>query len=266
MTKPRPTSGMASSAIKHWIFLRGLSREHAHWGDFIQRCEIELDWHCYTLDLPGFGSEHQRPSPITIAEIRQDVQSRLPKELNSNKQPIGIIALSLGGMVALDWLANDPENIYEAILIGTSSADCGLSKRLKFNAIPSTLHALFAMTARKQEQAILTMVSNNRHRHAEVLDLWCRIRELRPTKKQNVIRQLIAASRFNSPSAQSLNNIKGHFISSRADRMVSFQCSEYLAKKYHWPLTLHNTAGHDLPIDDADWLIHTLKSISGQTC
>jgi hypothetical protein len=43
--------------------------------------------------------------------------------------------------------------------------------------------------------------------------------------------------------------------------MVSYQCSAYLADKYQWPLTLNNTAGHDLPIDDAAWLIRVFKTI-----
>jgi hypothetical protein len=41
--------------------------------------------------------------------------------------------------------------------------------------------------------------------------------------------------------------------------MVSYQCSEYLAAKYRWPLVLHNSAGHDLPIDDPAWLIEVFK-------
>jgi pimeloyl-[acyl-carrier protein] methyl ester esterase len=248
------------SEIEHWVFLRGLSREHAHWGDFIQRCEAELGWQCYCIDLPGFGSEHQRTSPTSIPDVRRDVQQRLPAEIIASKKPFGIVALSLGGMVTLDWLASSPHDIAKAIFISTSSADCGLFKRLKPSAIPATLRALFSLSVRQQESAALGMVSNNNSRHSELLEQWCNIRERRPVRKRNVIYQLIAASRFHSPPADSLINTKCHVISSRADRMVSYQCSEYLASKYHWPLTLHDTAGHDLPIDDADWVIKSLAS------
>lgn len=263
MTALDTAQGRYTPAIKHWIFLRGLSREQAHWGDFIQRCEAELGWCCHAIDLPGFGSEHQRPSPLTIADIRRDVQQRLPQDIIASGQAFGVVALSLGGMVALDWLAAAPKDIAKAIFISSSSADCGLFKRIKPSAIPTTARALLATSHPSQERAILKMVSNNKAQHAELLDQWCRIRALRPASKRNVLRQLIAASTFKSPPATSIYNAKGHFISSRADRMVSYQCSEYLAKKYHCWLTLHNTAGHDLPIDDAAWLIGVFKTIQG---
>jgi pimeloyl-[acyl-carrier protein] methyl ester esterase len=249
--------------IKHWVFLRGLGREQAHWGDFIQRCEAELGWHCHAIDLPGFGSEHQRPSPLTIADIRRDVQQRLPQYIANTGQAFGVVALSLGGMVALDWLAMAPQDIAKAIFINSSSADCGLLQRIKPGAITATVHALLATSHATQESAILKMVSNNKTQHAELLGQWCHIRQLRPSTKRNVLRQLIAASQFKSPSVASIANAKGHFISSRADRMVSYKCSEYLANKYHCWLTLHSTAGHDLPIDDAAWLIGVFKTIQG---
>jgi pimeloyl-[acyl-carrier protein] methyl ester esterase len=249
--------------IKHWVFLRGLGREQAHWGDFIQRCEAELGWHCHAIDLPGFGSEHQRPSPLTIADIRRDVQQRLPQYIANTGQAFGVVALSLGGMVALDWLAMAPQDIAKAIFINSSSADCGLLQRIKPGAITATAHALLATSHATQESAILKMVSNNKTQHAELLGQWCHIRQLRPSTKRNVLRQLIAASQFKSPSVASIANAKGHFISSRADRMVSYKCSEYLANKYHCWLTLHSTAGHDLPIDDAAWLIGVFKTIQG---
>ena len=249
---------LETNAIKDWIFLRGLSREKAHWGDFIARCETELGWRCHAIDLAGFGSEHQRPSPLSIAEIRHDVQQRLPAAIT---KPFGIVALSLGGMVALDWLANSNGDIAAAILISTSSADCGLLNRLKPSAIPVTLHALLSSSTQSQERAILNMVSNNKAQHTELLPQWCHIRECRPATKTNVVRQLIAASRFTSPPTDKLNKVQGYFISSRADRMVSHKCSEYLAKKYHYPLILHSNAGHDLPIDDADWLIGVFRQL-----
>ena len=64
----------ANADIKHWLFLRGLSREQAHWGEFIKRCERELGWYCHAVDLPGFGSEHLRKSPLTMSEIRRDIR------------------------------------------------------------------------------------------------------------------------------------------------------------------------------------------------
>lgn len=242
-------------AIKHWVFLRGLGREQAHWGDFIDRCATQLNWRCHCIDLPGFGTEYQRHSPTRIHAIRHDVAQRLPAALN-NGTPFGIIALSLGGMVALDWLANSPEQIAQVILINTSTGDCPLFQRLQFPALTSALNALLAPGIITRERAALAMVSNHHSDEPALLEAWLNISELRPARRANILRQLLAASRFKAPAT--LASGPHILISSRADRMVSYRCSEFLAKKYRWPLKLHNSAGHDLPIDDAAWLLTVL--------
>jgi pimeloyl-[acyl-carrier protein] methyl ester esterase len=242
--------------IKHWLFLRGLGREQGHWGDFIQRCEVQLGWHCHCLDLPGFGSEHQRPSPTRISEIRHDLQQRLPEPLKANT-PFGVVALSLGGMVALDWLATTPEQIAKIIFINTSTGDCPLFQRVRFAALPTALSALLAPHEHQRERAALKMVSNHHANDPALLQAWYKISTAQAIKKINVLRQLFAAARYRAPSE--LPGASQLLISSRADRMVSYQCSEYLAAKYRWPLVLHNSAGHDLPIDDPAWLIEVFK-------
>ena len=44
----------------------------------------------------------------------------------------------------------------------------------------------------------------------------------------------------------------------RLDRLVSPRCSQRLAAAWKVPLALHPSAGHDLPLDDPDWLLAQL--------
>ena len=247
MTKPLP---------KHWLFLRGLARETGHWQTFIDQCHNRLGWQCHSLDLPGFGTQHPVLSPLSISEIRQNVQSRLTLP---DDEPIGIIALSLGGMVALDWLANEPQRVHQAILINSSSANCPIWQRIQARTLPLLLAGLLSPNIKTQERSALRMVSN---RHAEtpsVLALHTQLRKRHPANKCNVMRQLWAASRFCTPATlaphQGLT-----ILASRGDRMVSWRCSESLAKHFDCPLKLHPCAGHDLPLDDPNWLLEQFPS------
>lgn len=43
-------------------------------------------------------------------------------------------------------------------------------------------------------------------------------------------------------------------IASEQDRLVNVACSKTLASRWQIPLSLHPDAGHDLPLDDPDWL------------
>ena len=70
-------------------------------------------------------------------------------------------------------------------------------------------------------------------------------------KKRNWLAQIVAASRF---SAVSEINIPILFLSSGGDQLVNPVCSEKLAQKYKATLKNHPTAGHDLPLDDPQWV------------
>lgn len=242
-----------------WIFLRGLSREQSHWGALPQRCSEALGWHCIHLDMPGFGIENKRTSPLSIAAIRRDLQARNPLK---SGEPFGIVALSLGGMVALDWLTAEPQRIPCAVLINSSTADCPPYYRLRPSNIWSILQSLGSRSIKQQERRILSMVSNLDD-PAEHLADWCRIRQLRPVRKHNVIRQLLAAARYRSPQKSEIAQTP-LFIASRGDRMVSWKCSERLAGKYAAPLILHDSAGHDLALDDPEWLLDQLTQLTAQ--
>ncbi len=247
------------SLPRHWLFLRGLSRESGHWQPFVDDCAARLGWQCHTLDLPGFGSEHQRRSPLTIAEIRCDLQQRfaLPDD-----EPFGIVALSLGGMVALDWLYTEPQRIRHLILINSSSGDCPVWQRLQPRALPQVFRGLVSRNISTQEQAILKMVSNRHGNNAALLSRYVELRNQHPIQRRNVLRQLWAASRFRAPQALPADRLL--FLASRADHMVSWQCSQQLADRYQAPVALHQSAGHDLPLDDPDWLIQRFEDIAGK--
>jgi hypothetical protein len=43
-------------------------------------------------------------------------------------------------------------------------------------------------------------------------------------------------------------------LGSSSDRLVSHQCSLVLSKHAEWPLISHSTAGHDLTLDEPEWV------------
>ena len=60
-----------------WLLLRGLARQALHWGEFVEIMQSQPQVEeVLTLDLPGFGTENHRNSPITIKGITNDVRMR----------------------------------------------------------------------------------------------------------------------------------------------------------------------------------------------
>ena len=76
-----------------------------------------------------------------------------------------------------------------------------------------------------------------------------------PTSRKSFVRQLLAASSFQVPNRIGQKTL---FIASLKDRFVNHSCSAALAQHYNQPVSLHLFAGHDLPLDDPDWLIHEI--------
>ena len=59
--------------MMQWLLLRGLAREQAHWIDFPEIFEkIVPDAKVHCLDLPGVGTERDRPSPLNVPAIVDD--------------------------------------------------------------------------------------------------------------------------------------------------------------------------------------------------
>lgn len=142
----------------HWILLRGLTREQAHWGDFPRRLEAAFPGHRFhTVDLPGTGVAFRETSPDTIPAIREWVC----RQVAHIPRPVNLLALSMGGMVALDWAQHAPcGEIQNLVLINTSSAFSPPWQRMRPGAWPRILRLLAYRELFDRERAILALTSN----------------------------------------------------------------------------------------------------------
>lgn len=238
-----------------WILLRGLAREQAHWGEFLPRLREAFPQHQFIpVDLPGTGVHYKDRSPATIAEIRRHVQQQvahIPK-------PYSILALSLGGMVALDWAQNTMEGeIQHLVLINTSSGFSPPWQRMKPKAWPRLLRILSRRELFDRERDILAL-SSNRPLVQTVAKHWYSIQRQRPVSAGNALRQITAAARFRPDSKRPLTSAL--VLVSKGDRLVDWRCSRALEQRWQWLLKQHPDAGHDLPLDDPEWIIRQLQA------
>jgi hypothetical protein len=78
-----------------------------------------------------------------------------------------------------------------------------------------------------------------------------------------LLSQLCAAARFSPPPPQSVRPPLA-FLGSREDRLVSVVCSRDLARHYGAPYEEHPWAGHDLTLDDPDWVCERVARLRSQ--
>lgn len=237
-----------------WILLRGLTREQAHWGDFPERLQASFPEHRFhPVDLPGTGVHFRETSPDTMTGIREVVR----RQVAHIPKPFSILALSMGGMVALDWAQHAPEGeIQNLVLINTSSGFSPFWQRMRPGAWPRVLRLLARRELFERERDILRLTSN-REPPLELIKHWYRIQRQRPVSAGNALRQMTAAARYRPGRQRPMPGAL--LLASQGDRIVHWQCSAQLEQRWLWTLKLHPDAGHDLVIDDPDWVIRRLR-------
>ena len=238
----------------NWLLLRGLGRVKEHWHLFPSKLEsLDSTETILTLNLPGIDDSSEN-TPWSIAEITEQVRLKWLKQ--KTKGDWGVIAISLGGMVAIDWCHRYPDDFKKCVSINSSSRSSSLFRRLLPYAMLTILKAITTRNLRKREAIILELTTSLQTIDKPLLDKW---EEILNDKKLHKVfcSQIFAASRFNLPEKLSTPTL---FLAAKNDQLAHYTCSEDLAVHFDKPICLHPTAGHDLPLDDPDWIVEQIRS------
>jgi alpha-beta hydrolase superfamily lysophospholipase len=242
-----------------WFLLRGLSREAGHWGGFVPALRAALpEADVFTIDLPGAGTRRLVDFPASVREamelVRADAEVLMPR---ARRGRTFVFAVSLGGMIALEWAACYPSDLAGAALGNTSAG--GVSppwQRMRAAMWPRVLAAALAAEPLARERGIVEMVVNTTARHDEVARAWAELHRVRPMQPANVLRQIRAASRWVAPARAPGPALL--FLAGARDRLVDPRCSRRLAARYGAPVVEHAEAGHDLTTDAEAWVVAEL--------
>ncbi|RFB73303.1 MULTISPECIES: alpha/beta hydrolase [unclassified Herbaspirillum] len=243
--------------MRPWILLRGLMRETRHWGEFPQVLATYLPTaEIVMLDLPGNGSLHLRRSPDYVHHMVEACRGQLQER--GIAPPYNLLALSLGAMVACDWATCHPDEIEKAVLINTSLRPFSpFYQRLRPRNYATLLRlAIGADDDTWRERTILRLTSN-RHPPARLLSEWMRYLREQPVTRANALRQLSAAMRYEAPPQAPATDLL--VLCGMGDKLVNPHCSRKLAQQWQAPLRAHDSAGHDLTLDEPDWVAQQVR-------
>jgi alpha-beta hydrolase superfamily lysophospholipase len=238
--------------VSTWVLLRGLMREARHWGAFPRQLGEALPGaQIVVLDLPGNGALHQSPSPTDVNAMAEHCRASLRAQALA--PPYHLLALSLGGMVAVDWHQHYPNEIAGAVLLSTSMRPHNpFYRRLRPANYPALLRmALGARDPQTDERVILRITSSGPANQAVLRDWIAYAREC-PVSRGNALRQLWAAARFSAQPQQRAGRFL--LLAGKQDRLVHPSCSADIAQAWGAELVTHPYAGHDLPLDAGPWV------------
>jgi len=239
-----------------WVLLRGLSRESGHWGVFPDHLLRELKAlqpasQLLMLDLPGTGTMRRQASPTQVSAIVDACRAEL--ESRGVAGPVSLVGMSLGAAVLSDWANRYPHEVQAGVLINPSLRPFSelFRKPRPLNYLGLLLLSLSRFSARMRERRVLNMTTRLAPTN-EVLDRWVELQRKHPLGVRNTVRQLLASMRYRAsrtrPAAPML------LLCSKADSLVDWRCSQAISRAWGAPLRLHTKAGHDLPLDDPQWV------------
>ena len=244
------------------LLIRGLSRQQGHWGEFPailrqafkeQKITVNLAFE----DLPGFGTRYQQNSPSYIEKIAELLVPTLAKLNNETGQKIHLLGISMGGMVALELARRCPEFCESLVMINSSVKPVSrFYQRLQSRAYPAFLKAFIHPSMRESERQILKISTEKYAQDARLLDYWLYLRENYPPSRKAALNQIVAASQYLAPIKKPLAQVC--LIASKRDLIASHHCTQNLAKYWGIEYYLHPEAGHDIALDEPEWLADNL--------
>ncbi|MDP3282762.1 MAG: alpha/beta hydrolase, partial [Nitrosomonas sp.] len=111
-------------------------------------------------------------------------------------------------------------------------------------------------SATQKEADILGLTSNHHSNDRKLLESWQQWQQQNPVSKASAKNQFLAATKFSITDKPQQPLL---FVTSRADRLVDYRCSLKLAETWQTSYMQHETAGHDLPLDEPEWLAGIIR-------
>ncbi|MBN4072226.1 alpha/beta hydrolase [Flavobacteriales bacterium AH-315-E23] len=249
------------------FLLRGLTRESGHWGAaFTENLLKEFpNAKLSFLDLPGSGIYNNEKAALTVNKIMEFMREREIENINKMRGKNLIMATSLGGMVAVEWMDKHPEDFQGLIMISSSfKGICSMDERAKKEVRKEMVAVMFEKDMKTREEMLLKINSNDTANFTANLDEWVDVQDRRPMTKANILRQTIAGMRYSAPELKP--EVPILIIGSKGDRLVSETCITKVHDEFGGSLVWHDTAGHGVPIDAPEWLVSTVKIwVDGQS-
>ncbi|WP_143872309.1 alpha/beta hydrolase [Catenovulum sediminis] len=220
-------------------------------GDFSEKLKQSLPGlPIVALDVPGNGDLNEEKSKLNIHDVSEFLHQCMQQRYGKNYK-VAIVSISMGAMVALDWANSFRQHVLAITLINTSVAGyLPFYRRLKSQNYYKILKALFS-GIEQRERLILEMTSNQKI-IPERLDERVNIAKSAPVKRINFIRQLISAARFKICKQP---DVAIQILYSKNDNLVDPKCSMVLAKEWGVEVAETCDGGHDLTLDNPDWVL-----------
>lgn len=235
---------------RQWVLIRGIMSESYHWWEFLPQLREQFPQdEFHTADILGNGRYYSYRTPLSVRKNIEALRSQAPQ--NGKKILVGF---SLGGMLALEWAQLYSEEVEAVVLINASLNNSPFYKRITPYSISCILKSAFQKDRQKREESIIRMTTSqiSEEVRLQIAKHWGARGLQYPVNPLNFLWQLGVATQIKQPPKPPTATL---ILSSSKDRVVHPDCSRKIASRWNLPLECHPEAGHDLTLEDPQWVL-----------
>jgi pimeloyl-[acyl-carrier protein] methyl ester esterase len=220
---------------------------------------VRPDLLVHSIDLPGAGNFFELTSPLKFDDYIYFLREKLSHK-KTNEKTI-LIGISMGGMIALRWAQLFPDEITQVFVINSSAGKLSSPfDRFNLGEIKEILGAVTSKTLIEKERNVLRLTTAKCEITDELLNEFVQIKKSAPVRVLSSFNQIAAAFTFNIDKKFKLSkDIKVVILSGLKDKLVNPRCSEAIASKLKAHIFTHLEAGHDLSLDDPEWILEKIN-------
>ena len=239
--------------------LIGLTKETRHWSeDFLKAIKEQLHpKEIHLVELPGAGKLLHKKSPATISKIVDEARSHV--SFHPERKRL-VVAISMGGMVAWEWVTRYPNDFEGMVMINSSLAGVSPTfKRLQPKALVDFFKIAATPKGEVKEKLVLDLCSNHPENSKKIHPHWTKLSLEANMPLPNVLNQLLAAMKFRP---KKIPHIPLLVVAAKHDRLAHYSCSEQIANltKSKFVLCEDKTVGHAFHVDAPEFLVTEIKT------
>lgn len=251
----------APAAPRTWLLLGPLARGCGLWQgaapqivEQLQRVQPQA--RLFELDLPGTGPQWREPSASHVGQLVEQVRERVQQA--GLQGPFGLIASSWSGCLATEWSRQHPGEVGALVLISPAMRPFTRVLRSVRPGLWSTALALLLGRRSPLERDRRLLRSHTRLRvpSAALLQHWRELRHAHPTRARTGIAHALAVWRYESSRRRPHTRVL--LLAGKGDAWMDWRVAAAISRAWGAALRLHPEAGHDLLLDDPQWVARSL--------
>lgn len=142
------------------LLVHGIGRSMEDWAPQYER--LAQSYRTIALDVPGFGFSERTPGPITLAGLARGVADTI--DVLGETRPVHVVGNSLGGAIAQQLLADEPDRVASLALINSAGFGSEVTVLLRLLTMP----VLGAMSTRRPTRMNAVVFERSIHANKSV--------------------------------------------------------------------------------------------------